>query len=247
MADLYAFPSPEQPGDLSLVLGVLPRAPADACFSSDILCRFRLRPVTIGGWRAKTSFPLGPEEDEIVVTCSFDAPRAGQEGTCKTSDGQSARFVVGDEAGGRADGLRVFAGRRSDPLHGFNLLSIVVEIDCVPWLLQGKGPLFAVVGETVAASGLPIRIERFGRPGIENVVLEHPLTELVLADYLVVDVTKPYATDSFFEIERATLEGRVHKTCGGRSLNGDGRRVASDWFPYLAPPLLAWSTRASSA
>jgi hypothetical protein len=223
MADLYAFPSPEEPGNLSLVLGVLPSAPADACFSQDVLYRFRLRPVTIGGWRAKTSFPLGPEEDEIVVTCSFDAPQAGQEGTCTTSDGQSARLVVGDEASGRADGLRVFAGRRSDPFHGFNLLSIVVEIDCVPWLLQGKGPLFAVVGEIVAAGGLPM-----------------------LADYLIVDVTKPYATDGFFEIERSTLEGRVHKTCGGRSLNGDGRR-ASDWFPYLAPPPLAGSMRASSA
>jgi hypothetical protein len=29
----------------------------------------------------------------------------------------------------------------------------------------------------------------------------HPLTELLLADYLVVDVTKPYSDDSFFEIE----------------------------------------------
>ena len=32
-----------------------------------------------------------------------------------------------------------------------------------------------------------------------------PLTELLLADYLVVDVTKPYVADSFFEIEQATL------------------------------------------
>jgi hypothetical protein len=89
----------------------------------------------------------------------------------------------------------------------------------------------------------------------------HPLTEPLLADFLVVDVAKPYAEDSYFEIERALLEGREHATCGGRSLNDDvidtlytlivnaghGPRVsdgvdgtvpASREFPYLAPPNL---------
>jgi hypothetical protein len=87
----------------------------------------------------------------------------------------------------------------------------------------------------------------------------HPLTELLLADFLVVDVAKPYAEDSYFEIERALLQGRAHETCGGRSLNddvvdtmytlfvtgGNGPRVgdgvdqatvrAGRRFPYLAP------------
>ena len=43
----------------------------------------------------------------------------------------------------------------------------------------------------------------------------------LLADYLIVDATRPYAADSFFEIEQATLDGRTHQTCGGRSLNDD--------------------------
>jgi Domain of unknown function (DUF4331) len=89
----------------------------------------------------------------------------------------------------------------------------------------------------------------------------HPLSELVLADYLVVDVTKPYAEQgSFIEIERAAREGRVHETCGGRAPNDDvmdtiftllvnagngptirdgvdqATRPASQAFPYLAPP-----------
>jgi len=89
----------------------------------------------------------------------------------------------------------------------------------------------------------------------------HPLTELVLADYLVVDVTKPYADQgSFLEIERATREGRAHETCGGRAPNDDvmdtiftllvnagngpvirdgvdrATTPASHTFPYLAPP-----------
>ena len=40
----------------------------------------------------------------------------------------------------------------------------------------------------------------------------HPLTELLLADHLVVDLSKPYAEDSFLEIERAVLAGRTPNT-----------------------------------
>jgi len=88
----------------------------------------------------------------------------------------------------------------------------------------------------------------------------HPLTELLLADYLIVDLTKEYSDDSFFEIEQAALHGRSHQTCGGRSLNddvinnlltllinaGNGPRVSDgvdrpathvlNTFPYQAPP-----------
>jgi hypothetical protein len=49
----------------------------------------------------------------------------------------------------------------------------------------------------------------------------HPLTELLLADFLVVDTSKPFAEGSFLEIERAVLAGRPHTTCGGRPLNDD--------------------------
>ena len=88
----------------------------------------------------------------------------------------------------------------------------------------------------------------------------HPLTELILGDYLVIDVSKPYTDNSFFEIEQSMLAGRPHTTCGGRSLNddvmdtlytllitagqgppiSDGVRAATTpagtAFPYLAPP-----------
>jgi hypothetical protein len=89
----------------------------------------------------------------------------------------------------------------------------------------------------------------------------HPLTELMLADYLVVDVTRPYAErGSFLEIELAARRGEGHRTCGGRALNDDvmdtiftllvnagngpvirdgvdrATRPAPREFPYLAPP-----------
>ena len=50
----------------------------------------------------------------------------------------------------------------------------------------------------------------------------HPLTEFILADYLVVDVAKPCAEQgSFLKIELAARRGEGHRTCGGRSLNDE--------------------------
>jgi Domain of unknown function (DUF4331) len=355
ICDLYAFPSPERSDHLVLVLNVLPLASPDSHFSEAIVYRFRLRPVTISGDGAAAAFPFAGEDQELVFSCHFEAPRqsggagvaAVQEGWCVTPSGETTtRFRVHDEQGASSDDLRVYAGLRADPffmdvpavkesqqterlafkevgtnaLIGFNVLSIVVEADCRPWLRSGRGPLLAVVGETVVAGKLPIRIERFGRPEIKNVILQpkwldqvnrdlevrdlynledtfhmskdygdayrarmhanlalmdrldgkidwplgpdgaHPLTEMLLADYLVVDITKPYAADSFFEIEQATLDGRAYQSCGGRSLNddvidkeltllvnaGNGARVSdgvdrpekpvSNSFPYLASP-----------
>jgi len=91
----------------------------------------------------------------------------------------------------------------------------------------------------------------------------HPLTELVLADYLAVDVAKPYVEQgSFLEIELAARRGDPHETCGGRTLNDDvidtlftqlvnagngpvirdgvdrSSRPAGRTFPYLSPPNL---------
>jgi hypothetical protein len=350
ICDLYAFPSPERPGHLVLVMTVLPRAGPSACFSDAIGCRLRLRPVTVAGVGPAAAFALGAEE--LVFECNFDVPHSGgggaapvQQGRCTPPAGKPVAFPVHDEHGADADGLRVFAGLRSDPffldlpalqmtvrggrlafkeigsnsLAGFNVLGVVVEADCTP-LLGAGGPLFAVVAETVVAGKLPIRLERVGRPEVKNVILAwkdydpvnrdlelrdlygledafhlgkdylgayrarlnanlavfdrldgqtdwpldetggHPLTELLLADHLVVDVSKPYASDSFLEIERAMLQGRPHTSCGGRSPNDDvmdtlytllvnagcgprigdgvdrGTAPATGTFPYLAPP-----------
>jgi Domain of unknown function (DUF4331) len=351
ICDVYAFPSPGRPGHLVLVMTVQPLATPDSSFSDAIVCRFRLRPLEID--ESRRSFTFGPEESELVFACTFEEPRPGangatpvQDGYCIAPSGETARFRVHDEGGERLDGLRVYAGLRSDPffidlpawqeslktgrlafkqegqnsLAGFNALGVVVEVDGKLLPKNGAPPLFAVVGETVVAGKLPIRIERFGRPEVKNHMLKakefdqvnrdlevrdlynledafhmskdyrgayrarlnanlaaidrldgktdwplgpdgaHPLTELLLDDYLVVDVSKPYADDSLFDIERATLQGRLHETCGGRSLNddsmatlytllinaGNGPRIsdgvhratvpASEVFPYLAPP-----------
>jgi hypothetical protein len=359
ITDLYVFPSQERPGHLALVLNVRPQAPPDAAFSEAIDCRFRLRPVAIAGSGAATSFPFAGEDQELMFTSHFEAPRRDgdgsaplQDGWLTTPSGEQIRFRVDDDDGARGDGVRVYAGLRSDPFFidvppvvesiktgrlafkdpgtltgmGANVLSVVIEVDTRPWLSHGRGPLFGVVGETVVAGKLPIRIERFGRPEIKNHMLQwkgfdqvnrdlelrdlynledafhlskdyggayrarlnanlavwdrldgktdwplgpdgaHSLTELLLPDYQVVDVTRPYSDEGCYEIEMATLEGRPYETCGGRSLNDDamdtlytwlvnagkGPRIrdgvdqpqkpVSDVFPFLAEPSLEASS-----
>jgi hypothetical protein len=353
ITDFYAFPSPERPGHLVLVTNVMPLATPDAAFSDAIDLRFRLRPVTIAGSGAATAFPFAGADQELLFTCHFETSQPDGDGTAPVQDGwlvtpsgEQIRFRVDDEDGGRGDGVRVFAGLRSDPffidlpglfasqkaerlaftdpstnsLQGANVLSLVVETDTRPWLRSGHGPLFGAIGETVVTGKLPIRIERFGRMEVKNVTLAlkqfdpvnrdlelrdlynledafhlskeyggayrarlnanlafydrldgtidwplgpdgaHPLTELLLADYLVVDVSRPFAPNSYMEIEMATREGRAYETGGGRSLNDDvmdtyytllinaghGPRIrdgvdqptklAGDVFPYLAAP-----------
>src|SRR5262245_45743838 len=88
----------------------------------------------------------------------------------------------------------------------------------------------------------------------------HPLTNLLLSDFLVVDLSKEFRETSYFEIEQAMLKDRAHVARGGRWLDadlmgslftlyvnaGNGPRIndgvdapiawSSNVFPYLAPP-----------
>jgi hypothetical protein len=348
VTDLYAFPSPEHPGRLVLVLNTLPFALPTATFSDGLIYRFRLQPLIADAREDGTPFTVAGEE--TVIDCVFSTPVNGhgasgpeQEGTCSVW-GETVSVRVNDERGGQAHGIRVFAGPRWDPfimdapaalktiatgklaftdpsaiyLDGKNILSLVVEVDRA---ILRRAELYGVVGETLTRGRLNIRLERAGRPEVPNLMLApkqfdpvnrdleirdlynmedafhlsrayegayrarlnanlafwdgldgktdwparedgaHPLTELMLADYLVVDVTKPYAEQgSFLEIELAARRGEAHRTCGGRALNDDvmdtiftllvnagngpvirdgvdrATRPASRAFPYLAAP-----------
>ena len=311
ITDVFAFPSPEWPGHLVLVMNVFPLTAATALFSDALNYRFRVRPVT--SVRAGPAFAVGEEEHAFTVT--FTAPVQGndsatlaQAGTCTAPGGQQISFRVGDENPTEAHGVRIFAGPRLDPffldfighittvtqgklafrpaeavnvLEGQNVLSIVVEADAAAVFGPAAGPLLAVMAETMTTGSPAARLERMGRPEIKNFVLQpkqfdtvnrdlevrdlynaedafslsqdyvgayrarlnanlahydqmdgttdwplddqgtHPLTELLLADFLVVDMSKPFSDEGYLEIETALLAGRPHTTCGGRSLNHD--------------------------
>lgn len=350
ITDMYAFPSPQRPGTLVLVLDVFPFAGMSALFSDAVDYRFRLRPTAIAANGTGPAFAVSKKE--YTFSCRFAAPVVGsggrfiQEGSCSASTGQDVPFRVNDEQGGQAQGMRIFAGVRMDPfffdggralqtivtrklsfapqgsatVFRQNVLSIVLELDLTNMVVAGDGPLFAVVGETTTTGSLKVRLERFGRPEIKNFLLLpkdfdtvnrdieirdlynqedafklgpaygsayrarmnanlafwdgldgkadwppgphgiHPLTEFLLADFMVVDVSKPFGEDTYFEIESMLLKGTPHRSCGGRWLNddsidtfltllvnaGNGPRIsdgvdqatvpASHTFPYLAPP-----------
>lgn len=346
ICDLYAFPSPERPGRLVLIMTVYPRATPETAFDEGVLCRFRLRRASITrshGERAR--FAVG--DDELIFDCTF----SGHEVRCETYTHHTVTAKIGDRVGAEDGGLRLFAGLVSDPfifqiesivetlktgrmmfgtttantMQDADTLGLVVELDAERWLGAADGAgqggsMVAVVGETLAIGSRPVRLERVGRPEIKNIGLQwngndtvnrdidlrdlynqedafqvrdhylgayrarldanlrfydgldgtidwppgedgrHPLVDLLLQDYLVVDLAMPYSLESWFEIERAMLAGRSHQTCGGRTLNddfldryytlfinaGNGPRVsdgvdaatvpAGDRFPYLAPP-----------
>ena len=354
ICDLFAFPSPDRPGHLVLVMTVFPRAGRTSRFSDAVLYRFRLRPAAIGVTGPKAQFAVGGDEEEIVFDCTFsDLPspetssaELSQTGKCKTPSGGEVSVTVNDRNGSGSDPVRMFAGLVSDPfifqfesifetlktgrmafgkftkntMKDANVLGIVLELQVDKWFKRGS--LIAVVGETLSMGRNPVRLERVGRPEIKNIGMQwtgydtvnrdidirdlynqedafhvgkdyrrayearlssnlkfydglddkvdwppdedgkHPLVDLLLEDLLVVDVSKPFAENTWFEIERAMLAGRGHETCGGRTLNddfldtyytmfindGNGPRIsdgvdhasvpASKVFPYLAPASL---------
>jgi hypothetical protein len=197
ITDLYAFPSPERPGHLVLVLNTLPFAAPDARFSDALIYRFRLRPLARAGGNGAAPFEAQPAEH--VVDCVFSTPEGGPTGpqqlTCTLPGGGLATVQVGDEHGGEAPGGRVFAGPRWDPfildapaglktiatgtlaftdpgtiyLDGKNVLGLVVEVDCTT-ALDGAD-LVGVVGETLTRGRLNVRLERAGRPEVPNFML----------------------------------------------------------------------------
>src|SRR5918994_838000 len=320
ITDVYAFPSPERPGNVVLVMNTLPFAQPSDNHSEGLIYRFRVRPLTMGA--ANDLVPFVVDGGEFKFDCVFSAPSSPtgggvveQEGTCTTPSGDTVPFRVNDEQGDSADGVRVFAGPRWDPfmmdapaalatiatgklafnspgsiyLDGKNVLGLVVEVDAA--LLEGAemvGPkqhdqvnrdleirdiyntedAFALGESYTGAYRARLNANLAYWDGIDGKTDwvadandDHPLTNLVLADYLAVDLTKPYVErGSFLEIELAARRGERHQTCGGRTLNDDvmdtiftqlinagngpiisdgvdqSTRPAASTFPYLSAP-----------
>src|SRR3954467_13142303 len=82
ITDLYAFPSPEHPGRLVLVLNTLPFTQPSDCFSDGLIYRLRLRPLS----PSTEGAPFAAADREFVFDCVFSAAVEGgaglvQEGT----------------------------------------------------------------------------------------------------------------------------------------------------------------------
>lgn len=303
VTDFFAFPSPERPGNLVLIMDVFPMATPQSCFSDVVTHRFRLRPVTRSNGR------LTPGTAEHTIDVTFEELAEGtsvQKGTVITSDGGKARFVTGVPL--EQGGIRVFAGLASDPffmdveaairtdlagrlsfdtatntVQDRDVLAIVVEVPFAPIVERFDGvTLIGAVAETlVTRRGNPIRLERVGRPEIKNVIIanpmrdpraagvelrdlynredafalspvyrplyesrldanlaffdsldgatawplgadgRHPLRDLLLDDFLILDLAHAFAPGGFLAIEHALMENRPHGSAGGRWLDDD--------------------------
>src|SRR2546423_7050215 len=111
ITDVYAFPSPERPGRLVLVMNTLPFAKPWDALSEGLIYRFRLRPLTPGAPGDAVPFTAG--HDEVVLDCVFsphvhpNGPRRfEQEGMCTTPAGEPVTLrgnhpARGGGAGGR--------------------------------------------------------------------------------------------------------------------------------------------------
>ncbi|MFG3592478.1 DUF4331 family protein [Bradyrhizobium sp. RDI18] len=200
LTDLFAFTSPENPSRTVLAANIFPTCGVDAIFSNAINHSIVVRRAKVAGVGDATKFETA--DPEVRFSCRFGGLERGaadgklvQRGTFTFPDGQTLRFLVGDEKGtSTPDGtFRVYAGMRSDPfilawilssglrkfqnlLFNDNVLSIVVEFDTQRVLDPGKGSLFAVIAETtpIPRPGAfvghePVRMDWVGRPEQTNI------------------------------------------------------------------------------
>jgi hypothetical protein len=180
ITDVYAFMSPTNAGHLALVLNVAPLAPATAAFSDAVTYTFEIRPVT-----AMQPLTFGTP---VNINCNL----VNGAMTCATAGGLTRTVAVeAGTSCAQGDTMCVFAGKRSDPffidlkgmtatitshklafsapgqaanlLNGFNVLSLVVEVN-VDAILPFRG-LFAVAGTTTRAGSADV-IDRSGRPQV---------------------------------------------------------------------------------
>src|SRR3954453_14019017 len=236
ITDVYAFPSPEAPGRLVLVLNTLPMAKPSAVFSQGLLYRFRLRPLE-AAVPAEPGWLFVPGDQELVLDVVFDAAEGAEQlSSCVAPSGERVPFRINDEEGGSGRGIRVFAGTRWDPfimdaraalatiatrelaftdpgsifLDGKNVLSIVVEIDTsflADWTLVG------VVAETLTRGTFNVRVERVGRPEVKNMMLAPKDFDAVNRDLEIRDLYNMddafHLGDSYAGAYRARLDANL--------------------------------------
>jgi hypothetical protein len=256
ITDVYAFPSPERPGHLVLVLNTLPLAPPDARFSDGLIYRFRLRPVTVNDNAGSAPFTVAGEE--FTFDCVFSAPVGGdsavaawQEGTFITPAGEAVAFTVGDAEGGAGDGVRVFAGPRWDPfiMDAPAALRTIATgklafTDRSSIYLDGKNvlslvveldcarvlhdaELVAVVAETLTRGKFRVRVERVGRPEVKNMMLAPKQFDPVNRDLEIRDL---YNMEDAFHLGES-YQGAYRARLNANLAFWDSLDGKTDWSP----------------
>jgi hypothetical protein len=253
ITDLYAFPSPERPGHLVLVMNTRPFAQPGEGMSDGLVYRFRLRPLTVTVPADPTPFDVG--QKEFVVECTFSSPAEGtvgegvtQEGTCTTPTGETVPFLVNDELGDSTRGVRVFAGPRWDPFimdaraalttiatgrlaftdPGSIFLDgknvLSLVVELDRELLEGAA-LVGVVAETLTRGRFTVRLERVGRPEVKNMLLAPKQFDPVNRDLEIRDL---YNLEDAFHLG-SSYRGAYRARLNANLAFWDGLDGRTDW------------------
>lgn len=196
ISDLYAFPSPDKPGRLVLILNSYPFVPEQGHFSDQLLYRFVVKPVTATGTGLATGFRT--HSADYRFDCTFTTPHADNNHmiNCSMPSGNSIKGTVNQTISSSNFGIRLFAGQRSDaflfnsswfdhvvfnqtipPAEGsndisrLNVLSIIIELDVKEVFKPEDGTLFAIAAEIshrYPQNNTTKIIDRVGRPEISN-------------------------------------------------------------------------------
>jgi Domain of unknown function (DUF4331) len=254
ITDAYAFPSPEVPGRLVLVMNTLPFAGPSARFSDGLVYRFRLRPAAAAARGHPAPFAVGAEE--FTFDCVFSRPVNGdgargsnQDGACTTAAGETLAFSVDDEQGGSAHGVRVFAGPRWDPF----IMDAPAALETIATgklaftdpgriyldgknvlslvveidcaRLLGDAELVGVVAETLTRGTLAVRLERVGRPEVKNLLLAPKQFDQVNRDLEIRDL---YNMEDAFRLAGA-YQGAYRARLNANLAFWDGLDGNQDW------------------
>ncbi len=240
LTDLYAFPTPETPGFLTIVLDVYPVVAATGHFSDKVSYTLHVRRAAI----RSGDKPGFDTSDEVDIRCTFVTPEddTAHTATCKTDNGVGATVRTNQALPlGSGDGLHLFAGHRSDPfffnpvfaaafsvkgklvaprdqdiMKGTNALAVVIDVEVKRLFPSNPPSLLAVAAESTTQDSptAPVRrLDRLGRPEITNIALVGHDEEPDLRDQYNAD--RPFAVPADHANACQPIAGR---------------------FPYLAAP-----------
>lgn len=193
LTDFFAFPTPNKPGYLSLILNAYPAVGSKNHFPDRAEYSFYVRKASLAKNVANTD-----SRSQIKITCSFETPadHSKHRVNCETNNGLSATNLV-DKTEGSTGDFKLFAGQRSDPfffdalwtiklskgvvapaiagdsMSRLNVLSIIVEVEASK--LFADASLLAVAAD-VRFNGE--RLDFVGRPEVTNVGMQASGEEL---------------------------------------------------------------------
>ena len=199
ITDVYAFPSPERPGHLVLVMNTLPFAQPSDLLSDGLLYRFRLRPLTAQragrpgavrrrrrGVRLRLRLLAAVGDDGAARRAGRHlhdpgrrdrlVPRERRAGRLRRRRPRLRRPALGSVHHGRARGAEDDRDRRAarspTPARSTSTArtSSASSSRSTPRCLDGA-TLVGVVAETLTRGKLNVRIERVGRPEVKNMML----------------------------------------------------------------------------